>query len=206
MQDADGFLRANINRLGWVELGKRLGLSASGVRARAKTMGLTKTPGAVLAARKAARKSLEERFWAEVPWPGDGCWVWSGGIDNHGYGYIYRGHGDRIRAHRLSWEIHNGPIPPGMVVRHGCDNPPCVNPAHLTIGTQSDNVEDMVRRGRSARGERHSQSRLTSDDVRAIRRLRIGGAKLREIAAVYGVHSGTVGFICRGETWKDVAI
>lgn len=82
-----------------------------------------------------------------------GCWPWKGNL-TRGYGRVNIG---RIKAkpHRVAWEMANGPIPAGMFVLHRCDNPACVNPAHLAIGTHDDNMADMVTRGRSNRGERH---------------------------------------------------
>jgi hypothetical protein len=93
-----------------------------------------------------------ERFWRHVQ-PGDldECWEWTGSRDRHGYGRI----GERIngkfylrRAHRLSFEMHHGPVPDGLYVLHSCDRPCCVNPSHLRIGTQRENYEDSVARGR----------------------------------------------------------
>lgn len=90
-----------------------------------------------------------ERFFAKVDRSGV-CWVWTAGGNENGYGHFSPGHGLRREyAHRWSYEHHVGPIPPGMVVMHACDNPPCVNPAHLSLGTNQDNMLDMVAKGRS---------------------------------------------------------
>lgn len=92
---------------------------------------------------------LADRFWPRVDTSGgpDACWEWTRGRDPHGYGRFATPNSDL--AHRASWELHNGPIPAGLNVLHHCDNPPCVNPRHLFLGTQKDNVDDMVAKGRA---------------------------------------------------------
>jgi hypothetical protein len=97
------------------------------------------------------KASLEERFWTRVSWgPADRCWPWTGAGRGNGYGHVHRsGRGATTTlAHRLSWEIHHGPIPEGLFVLHRCDNPRCVNPAHLFLGTQKTNIHDMIGKGR----------------------------------------------------------
>lgn len=95
---------------------------------------------------------LQEAFWSRVDRRGpDECWEWRGHLNGDGYGLLSRGVGPPIRAHRVSWEMHNGrPIPTGLIVRHSCDNPPCINPNHLLIGTRADNMADTMSRGRHA--------------------------------------------------------
>lgn len=96
------------------------------------------------------RKPLEERFWAKVA-KSDSCWNWTGSLAGSGYGYLHIG--DKVErkprtAHRVSWEIHNGPIPEGLWVLHKCDNRKCVNPEHLFIGDRVDNMRDCAAKGR----------------------------------------------------------
>jgi len=88
-----------------------------------------------------------ERFWAKVDKTGD-CWEWTGARFHHGYGLFYESASVRTRAHRFAYETLAGPIPPGVLVLHRCDNPPCVRPEHLFLGTQADNVADMIAKGR----------------------------------------------------------
>ena len=106
---------------------------------------------------KGSGRPIPVRFWEKVR-KGGGCWLWTGNRHRRGYGILgLRREGKRTisaKAHRLSWEIHNGPIPAGMVVCHHCDNPPCVNPSHLFLGTQVDNIRDMVAKGRQRSGAR----------------------------------------------------
>lgn len=90
----------------------------------------------------------DERFWQKVE-KTDTCWLWRGSKNTTGYGQLRT---DRLeKAHRISWEIHNGPIPDGLAVLHACDNPPCVNPSHLWLGTQADNARDRQAKGRQNR-------------------------------------------------------
>lgn len=155
-------------------------------------------------------RPLEERFWrrVDVGTP-DECWMWTGQRDTHGYGLLGSAFRDRpayitMRAHRLSYELAHGPIPAGMVVCHHCDNPSCVNPAHLFLGTQSDNTRDMTAKKRQARGERHSQTRLTEDDVREIRSALAAGETQRSIGERFGIHQTTVSNIATRITWDHV--
>jgi excisionase family DNA binding protein len=92
--------------------------------------------------------TLEGRFWRYVE-KSDGCWQWTGAANPKGYGNIGRGKGlGTAKAHRVSWELHFGPIPPGLYVCHACDNPPCVRPDHLFLGTAQDNNNDKIAKGR----------------------------------------------------------
>ena len=90
----------------------------------------------------------EDRFWAKVDKSGD-CWLWTGAIfAGNGYGQFSPAHHVNVAAHRFSWELHNGPIPDGLLVCHHCDTPLCVRLDHLFLGTASDNMQDMIRKGR----------------------------------------------------------
>jgi hypothetical protein len=98
------------------------------------------------------RVPLEERFWQRVA-VSDGCWEWTGTRDKDGYGEISRPgtNAGKVRAHRLSWELHNGDVPEGLWVLHRCDNPPCVRPDHLFVGDYLANIRDMMEKGRAKR-------------------------------------------------------
>jgi len=115
------------------------------------------------------KPTFEERFWNNVDRrEPDECWEWMRKSFVKGYGRIRR-NGRKEMVHRISWELHFGPIPEGMMVCHHCDNRKCCNPAHLFLGTGSDNMQDMIQKGRgiqpNQQGENHSNSRLTKQDV-----------------------------------------
>lgn len=161
------------------------------------------------------------RFWKNVE-KSDGCWIWRGVVTSAGYGVIYV-RPKNLRAHRVSWHIHFGPIPQGMFICHTCDNPRCVRPDHLFVGSPRANHDDMKRKGRAptdakngsatrpdrvARGERHGVSRLTDAQVIEIRtRYRRGdrhgnGAGL--LAREYGVSKAAVRRIVLRLYWRHL--
>lgn len=133
------------------------------------------------------------------------CWLWTGHTNHAGYGTLGIDGGPDQFAHRLSYELHVGPIPEGMRVCHTCDNPPCVNPAHLFPGTNADNMEDKVRKGRQMRGSRQHFAKLTEETVVEIRRrYAAGGIMQKDLAAEYGVSRGTMSQLLSGQLWKHV--
>lgn len=143
-------------------------------------------------------------FYAKIEYPSDPfeCFVWVGGRNPKGYGMF---HG--IPSHRFAWMLAYHPIPDGQCVCHDCDNPSCVNPCHLFLGSHADNVADRVSKGRSAKqaGDLHPQRKLSSDDVRAIRKIREEKSMtVRAAAEMYGVSIGTVEQLVRRTTWKNV--
>lgn len=128
-----------------------------------------------------------------------GCWIWSGPKDSKGYGRIFSG-GKYIKAHRLSWLIFNGKIPPRHIaVCHKCDVPACVNPRHLFLGTSEDNFADMRAKGRQAKGERTGAAKLTEAKVLAIRK---DPRNISEIAPDYGVSIVLIGKIKKRKAWS----
>jgi hypothetical protein len=155
--------------------------------------------------------TVSERFWSKVDKSGE-CWVWTASTGRFGYGQfmtVEDGMRRNNKAHRFAWELTNGPIPAGKLVLHSCDNPACVKPAHLFLGSQDDNMRDMREKGRSVHwkrsGTRHRQFRLTEDEVREIRAASSGGESNRSIAPRFGIHHGYVSQITTRRVWKDVA-
>lgn len=140
-------------------------------------------------------------FWLKVDIRGpDECWEWREGRSRYGYG-VFRWKGAQLAAHRFAWIATNGDIPPGLVIRHTCDNKACCNPAHLLLGTQADNIHDMYERGREAKGSRNGNAILTEDDVMEIWRLLSERKTQTEIAAMYGVDRVTITSIATGRNW-----
>lgn len=146
--------------------------------------------------------SYISRFNSHVIVVPSGCHEWTGCI-HRGYGQ-FRFRGKTTRAHRVAWIIANGEIPDGLLVCHTCDNRCCVNPNHLFLGTPGDNSRDMTRKGRSAYGEKHSQSKLTESDVNRIRELRKSGETQESIASRYGVARRTIGDVVNNKMWKHM--
>lgn len=149
------------------------------------------------------KPSDEERFWSHVEKTG-GCWLWtaSRSKQGRGYGQFFAGR-VRINAHRYSWEFHRGPIPPGLVVMHRCDNPPCVNPAHLALGTHVENQADKVLKDRQARGESAGRTKLCAAEALEIHR-RSNSEPLLKLAREFGVNSATVWAIKVGRSWRHL--
>lgn len=151
---------------------------------------------------------LPKRFAAYVGEPDtNGCTVWTGTKHTAGYGVIGTGgrSGKTVLAHRLSYEITYGPIPPGLHVCHHCDNPPCVNPKHLFLGTDADNSDDKCNKGRMPIGESRSYAKLTDESVRQIRaRYAAGGISQRALGREYGISSGIVSEVISRKRWTHV--
>lgn len=129
-----------------------------------------------------------------------GCIRFTGHLDGEGYGRIMVAR-VKYMAHRLSYSLNNGPIPDGYVVRHKCDNPSCINPEHLEVGTQADNIADKVSRGRQARGSGAGRAILTEESVREIRSSQL---KVSELSTLYGVSVVSIRNILRRKTWQHV--
>lgn len=156
------------------------------------------------------RRPITQRFWAKVNRVTHklGCWIWLGWRDKDGYGNLSLPgrRGGSIRAHRFSWMIHYGPIPEGLCVCHKCDNPWCVNPKHLFLGTHYDNWHDMKDKrrwkpGGQLSGEKHTQAKLCDTDIREIRDSNLSGP---ELARKFSVQKQTIYSIRNRQTWKHI--
>lgn len=141
--------------------------------------------------------TAEQRFWRLVNvGEDDACWTWTGTKNRTGYGYFKAPGRRHIYAHRFSYELAHGPIPDGMVACHHCDNPPCVNPAHLFLGTYSDNTQDMLSKGRG-----NPITKLTAADVQQIRAEYVQGAGA-SLARRYGVSQQLISAIINRRVWR----
>lgn len=136
----------------------------------------------------------------------DGCWEFHGFHDRHGYGKWKQGKRASPRgAHCVAWELaHQACLVPGAVVRHACDNPGCVNPDHLTVGTQRDNIADRQQRARQARGSKNGRAKLTEEQVIEIRRSAKEGVKPSQLAHSFCISTYVISDILRGKTWKHL--
>jgi len=160
------------------------------------------------ATRKTGTLSEEsEIFWSRVH-KGRTCWEWQAGRTSAGYGLIYF-QGSRQLAHRVAWQLEYGPIPEGRCVCHHCDNPRCVRPDHLFVGTHKDNMNDMHHKGRAGDhrwwrqpGRRHHKAKITQQQASEIRLLYATTDKTqRQLASQYGVSQAAIWHVLHGKSW-----
>jgi len=175
-------------------------------------LGLLRQQGKIGSRRYIKMTEHKERFEEKVcPEPNTGCHLWTAAIMSSGYG-AFGLNGKTVLSHRVAYELYVGPIPEGdgyhgTCVRHTCDNPLCVNPAHLEVGTHQDNMDDKVERDRAARhtGESNGLAKLTEADVLDIRaRYAAGGVTQRELAEEYGVNQSLVSYIKNKHIWSHI--
>lgn len=156
-------------------------------------------------------ESVAARLRANVEIDANGCWRWTKGTNDFGYGVIRvtNAHGDwGERCHRASYALNVGEIPAGMSVCHHCDNPPCINPAHLFLGTASDNALDMCRKGRRTTkppvGEKSNLAKLTEAQVREACDMVRGGMSRAAVGRHFGLTVGAISSITLGKTWAHL--
>lgn len=130
------------------------------------------------------------------------CWLWTASLHSNGYGQAMIGK-HRTGAHRLSWIIHNGPIKKGLQVCHRCDIRRCVNPSHLFLGSFTQNMKDMVEKGRSGKGEKNSQAKITAEEVIKIREMAKNNTHSK-IASIFSLSRQSIGEIINRVTWNHV--
>ena len=157
--------------------------------------------------KPAHRRPAIERFATLSPVrPDGGCWMWAGRLNHRGYGQFYMD-GKMHQAHRASYLLFVGDIAPGLYVCHTCDNPGCVNPAHLWAGTAYDNAMDMRAKGRAAStaGDLQGNAKLKESDIPKIRAMRAtGDYTMTEIGAVFGVSKHCIYDVISRTGWKHV--
>jgi hypothetical protein len=173
---------------------------------------------------------LAERLWSQVlKTEGNACWLWQGRVNNMGYGLITLGHHTTRLVHRIAYELTYGPIMPGVHCLHRCDTPQCCRPDHLWLGSQTDNMRDMVDKGRAGptrhpermasgerngaythpekvlRGEQSGMSKLTEAQVREIRQMHASKQLTRkQMGALFGVGKSTIDKVLARQVWKHV--
>lgn len=135
----------------------------------------------------------------------DGCWVWTSAFNRQRYG-LFEMRTTTMRAHRVSFELANGPIQNGLFVCHRCDNPACVNPAHLFLGNQFDNMRDASKKGRMPIGATNIRSKLNPHAVSNIRKLLAEGVSQAKVGAMFGVDQTAISSIHCGRTWRHVQL
>lgn len=151
------------------------------------------------------RQHVSERFMDKVEKdPVTGCWIWTARRSARGYGEV-KARRKKERAHRVAYELYVGPIPKGMCVLHRCDNPPCVNPEHLFLGTVAENNRDMAEKHRSTIGTKSANAKLSPALVMAARRAHRLGVPKKRIARALGVASTTIRQAIKGDTWSHVS-
>lgn len=145
-----------------------------------------------------------QRVGASYDVDDNGCWVWAKSKDKDGYGVLYareNGKFSKFLAHRISYMLHVGDIPAGYLVCHTCDNPSCINPDHLFLGTHADNHKDRNQKERQSKGEEHGRAKLTEVDVLEMYRLHHDGVSAYRLSLMFGISSTQAWEIVNGKAW-----
>lgn len=150
---------------------------------------------------KTPAERFEEKYILE---PNSGCWLWSGGLNEKGYGRLKFANGRSVYAHRFSFELKYGPIPESLCACHKCDTPSCVNPEHIFVGTRGDNNSDSKSKGRSAIGDKNGCVKLKEKDVKHIRFLMQLGLTQRDVASAYEVSQATIQHVSNHKSWSHI--
>lgn len=189
---------------------RRLALKAEARKARLRSLPLEEMESWLLddspsqpGTRGKKRQPVIDRFMSKVS-KTETCWIWNGMTDKQ-FGYGLFGVRDRImKAHKVSWVMHRGNVPAGMFVCHRCDNPRCVNPEHLFIGTPKENTQDALEKNRMLKGEKNGQHKLTAAQVLAIRARSAAGETRESLAAEFDVWSACICKIVKRQRWKHI--
>lgn len=177
--------------------------ASSGVTVNLSDYHIKRVSESVWRGSRPISKPVEERLFGNINITAVGCWEWNGNKRPDGYGTIYSYVHKMMRAHRMSWLVVNGEIPKDMDVLHKCDNPPCINPDHLWIGTDADKVRDMDKKGRHSKGEQNHH-KLSGKQVVAILDMLKNGLRQSECGKRFNVHRSNILKIKRGLTWKHI--
>jgi hypothetical protein len=146
-----------------------------------------------------------QRFWTKVEKRPSGCWMWLGAVDRDGYGF-FRAARRQQKAHRVSYQIATGQQAGDLFVCHTCDTPGCVNPGHLFLGTNDDNVRDKCAKGRVPKGVDNGRAVLSEADVQAIRKAVADGQSHAALARRFAVSPGLIWHIAKGLIWKHLEV
>lgn len=148
-------------------------------------------------------KTFPSRFWRMVKFT-DTCWMWTGYLNACGYGVVILRRGKTMLCNRASWVLCNGPIPSGKQILHRCDNPACVNPAHLFIGTHVENMQDRQDKGRTPKGEHSGSHKLTTETVLKIREEYASGTNRCQLSRKYHTSKSNVFSIVHRLSWRHI--
>ncbi len=196
-------LKEDLYKLYWIdglsqkEIGKIYGKSASWIHCQMKKY--------TVPARNTGDIKTRFLYYVKIPENPNDCWEWKGGKNENGYGKFHF-NGGLMSAHRVSYILYIGEFDRSLYCLHKCDNPECVNPEHLFLGNQNDNINDMKQKGRQreAKGEKNNRSKLTNEEVKEIKMLLLQGKTQVEIAKLFRTTQTNISYIKTGKLWKHI--